>query len=167
MVAWNDFNLSLTNPINVSDRLVQSDGSVPYPANTIVSTDSPHQVDIAYDLARDEYPVAYVKAFSAVPPRTANDICGARLRWDGAVTRSDYPIITWLKNQNAPALATNNTGSYMLVFQTMANDDPEYSDNDIYRQEINATTDDPIDGASMLSSSANDDTNPDVVAGSG
>jgi hypothetical protein len=90
-------------------------GSVLNPASpTIIrDTSQPHQADVAYNPAVDEYLVVWRHMFSAGD----GDIYGRRLRGDGTFTGEAFPVYAPSSDQRFPAVTTNKTDRYLAVWQ--------------------------------------------------
>jgi hypothetical protein len=168
LVIWNAFDTTVSFPPGVPNDVaghrVSASGSVIDPGFPIIITDStsPHQADLVYNVAMDEYFVVWVRMYSTVPPGTSNDIYGARLSWNGSVVSPPgaIAICSLEKHQNAPSVATNDQGRYMVVWEH------EYSatDHDIYAREYDAVGD-PVGSYFTIASWTEDTTAPDIAAG--
>ena len=128
-VAWNSYHneyLVIANGLDtisglandVSGRRVMADGSTPYPGSPIAqsTTDQPHQGDVAYNIAADEYLVVWRHMASAGD----GDIHGARLRGDNSAVINppgDFVINDRTEDQQSPALTTNNQHRYLVLWQ--------------------------------------------------
>jgi len=161
LVVWSalDTEHSLIN--DVSGVRVAPTGIVQSASPITISEDpdhSPHQVDVTYNLATDEYLVVWRRMWTGVD----GDIFGARLRGsDGwLVTPPGIFIIDAnLSDQSHPAVTTNQQGRYFVVWQQL--DSP--GDHDIYGVELD------VDGNRIgsdfpIATTLNDETVPDVAA---
>jgi hypothetical protein len=166
MVIWNALDTSggLPGvPNDVAGYRVSASGVVQNPGSPIIITDSasPHQADLVYNVATDEYFTVWVRVYSTVPPGTSNDIYGARLSWVGSVVSPPgaIAICSLEKHQNAPAVATNEQDRYMVVWEH------EYTvtDHDIYGREYHADGS-PVGSAYTIASWTEDTTAPDIAA---
>jgi hypothetical protein len=168
LVVWNAFDTTVSfppgAPNDVAGYRVSASGVVQNPGSPIIITDStsPHQVDLAYNVAMDEYFVVWVRVYSTVAPGTSNDIYGTRLSWDGNVVSPPgvIAICSQEKHQNAPSVATNGQNRYMVVWEH------EYSatDHDIYGQEYDAVGN-PVGSYFTIASWTEDSTAPAITAG--
>jgi len=167
MVVWNAFDTSGGLPGTPRDitgaRVTNQDGGKVIDTNMLAfpSDGGPHQVDIAYNVARDEYLIVCVIVHTEAS--SGNDIYGRRVAANGSP-------LTWIeiykddfdggrKHQNAPAVATNEQDKYMVVWEH------QYSttDHDIFARKYNA--DGNPDGNSFtISSWTQDDTVPAIAA---
>jgi hypothetical protein len=166
-VVWNAFDTSggLPGvPSDIAGYRVSYDGVVQNPGSPSILTTyaSPHQVDIAYNLATNEYFIAFVVVHTTAT--SGNDIYGLRVNWDGtpvgsliAIYQDDYA--GGRKHQNAPAVATNEQDKYMVVWEH----EYAYDDHDIYAREYNANGT-PVGSSFTIASWTEDDTVPDVAA---
>ena len=119
-VIWNAFDTSggfPGVPNDIAGCRISAGGNI-LDCPIIITTDTtPHQVDIAYNLVRDEYFVVWVRSYPA--SGTGNDIYGALLSWDGAVLTppGEFAIASGATDQNAPAVAADPSGHYMVVWE--------------------------------------------------
>ena len=163
LVVWNAFNTTISFPPGVPNDVagarISNTGSI-LSSSILTTYSGPHQVDITYNVAMNEYFLAFVVIHTQAT--TGNDIYG--LRVNGNTGTSVYPpglihIYDLAKDQNAPAIATNEQDRYMVVWEH------EYSstDHDIYGREYKA--DGTPDGSYFtIASWTQDDTVPDVAA---
>jgi len=165
LVVWNAFDTTISFPPGVPNDIagyrVSASGVVQNPGSPLSLTTyaGPHQVDMVYNVAMDEYFLAFVVIHTQAT--TGNDIYGLRVSWNGTPVNPPglIHIYDLAQNQNAPAVATNEQNRYMVVWEH------EYSstDHDIYGREYNA--DGTPDGSYFtISSWTQDDTVPDVAA---
>lgn len=167
MVVWNAFDTSGGLPGVPRDitgsRVTNQDGGKVIDTDMLAfpSDSGPHQVDITYNVAMNEYLMVCVIVHTEAT--SGNDIYGRRVGWDGTpgawieIYKDDFA--GGRKHQNHPAVATNEQDKYMVVWEH------EYSstDHDIYAREYNA--DGTPDGSYFtISSWTEDDTVPDVAA---
>jgi hypothetical protein len=167
MVVWNAFDTSGGLPGVPRDitgaRVTNQDGGKVIDTDMLAfPTDSgPHQVDIAYNVAMNEYLMVCVIVHTEAT--SGNDIYGRRVGWDGTpgawieIYKDDFA--GGRKHQNHPAVATNEQDRYMVVWEH------EYAldDHDIYGREYNANGT-PAGSYFTISSWTEDDTVPDVAA---
>jgi hypothetical protein len=164
LVVWNAFDTTSSLPgvpNDISGHRISASGAVISPSPLVLTTYSyPHQVDITYNVAMNEYFLAFVVVHTQVT--TGNDIYGLRVNGDtGApvVPPGLIHIYDLEKDQNHPAVATNEQNRYMVVWEyTYAADD-----HDIYGREYNADGT-PVGSAFTISSWTQDDTAPDLAA---
>ena len=163
MVAWNAFDTSggLPGvPVDIAGVAMSATLAwIQYPASLFVIYANPHQMDMVYNIAMDEYFIVYVVVNSALT--TGNDIYGLRVRWDGVPVNPPgmIQIAEIAKDQNAPAVATNGQDRYMVVWE----DAYTASDHDIYGREYDANGN-PIGASFSLASWTEDTTAPDIAA---
>ena len=166
LVVWNAFNTTVSFPPGVPNDIaglrVSASGVVQNPDAPLILTTyaSPHQVDMVYNVAMDEYFLVFVVVHSQAT--TGNDIYGLRVRWDGIPVNPPglIPIVEINLDQNAPAIATNQQDRYMVVWEH------QYSgtDTDIYAREYDAPGN-PLGSYFTLASWTEDTTAPDIAAG--
>ncbi len=170
MVVWNAFDTSGGLPGVPRDitgsRITNQDGG------KVIDTDmlafpgdsGPHQVDIAYNVAMNEYLIVCVIVHTEAT--SGNDIYGRRVGWDGTpgawieIYKDDFA--GGRKHQNHPAVATNEQDKYMVVWDHLYGTSPA-DDHDIYAREYNADGT-PSGSYFTISSWTEDDTLPDVAA---
>jgi hypothetical protein len=93
------------------------DGSTPYAGSAVYQNPlvQPHQADIAYNLATDEYLVVWRQQWAG----DDWDIKGARMNYEGTVV--DPPGVLTVNaagvDQQWPAIASNDQDQYMVVWQ--------------------------------------------------
>jgi len=161
-VVWNAFNTQTGFPPGVPNDIagtrISSTGSV-VGTKILTTYASPHQVDLAYNLAMDEYFLTFVVVHTQAT--TGNDIYGLRVTWDGTpVTPPGLIAIHEGPNdQNHPAVATNSQDRYMVVWEHEFDSD----DHDIYGREYNANGT-PATSWFPISSFVQDDTVPMIAA---
>jgi len=165
MVVWNAFDTTVGfppgTPHDIAGYRVSASGVVQNPGLPLIFTwdSGPHQVDLVYNVAMDEYWLAYVVTHTEVT--TGKDIYGLRVSWNGTPVNppGPIPICEIANDQNAPAVATNEQDRYMVVWEH------EYSttDRDIYGREYNALGN-PVGSYFTLASWTEDTTAPDVAA---
>jgi len=165
LVVWNAFDTTISFPPGVpndiADARISNTGSI-LSSSILTTYSGPHQVDITYNVAMDQYFIAFVVVHTEAT--SGNDIYGLRVGWDGSPVGGLIEIYRdniagQRKHQNHPAVATNEQDKYMVVWEH------EYTstDHDIYGREYNA--DGTPDGSYFtISSWTQDDTVPDVAA---
>ncbi|MGQ9627225.1 MAG: hypothetical protein ACUVV0_10030 [Anaerolineae bacterium] len=118
MVVWNAIDTTTGLASDVAGYRVSASGDVINPGSPIIisASNTPHQVDIAYNLAADEYLAVWRRMRT-----TADwDIRGARLRGDnGAVVTppGEFFINSETVDQRYPAVTTNTQDRYLVVWQ--------------------------------------------------
>jgi len=162
LVVWNAFDTSggLPGvPRDIAGARISENGSIPA-INSLTTYAGPHQVDITYNVAKNEYFLAFVVIHTQAT--TGNDIYG--LRVNGDTGTSVYPpgllhICTTAKDQNTPAVATNGQDRYMVVWEHPYSS----TDRDIYKQELDA--DGNLVGVNwVVTYTSLDETVPDIAA---
>jgi hypothetical protein len=164
-VVWNAFNTETGFPPGVPNDIagarISSSGSV-LDTKILATYSAPHQADLVYNVAMDEYFLTFVVVHSEAT--TGNDIYGLRVKWDGTSLTPPglIKIYDGSKHQNHPAVATNSQDRYMVVWEH------EYAanDHDIYGREYNADGT-PAGSFFSISSWTDDDTVPQVAAPGG
>jgi len=111
---WND----------IAGKLVMSDGSTPYSHFQVYQDPAvqPNQGDITYNPVADEYFVVWMETNSS----TGEDIYGARVAWDGGITRSAYAMAKETSNDSNPVIATNRGDAYFLALRKFVNVSSKY-----------------------------------------
>lgn len=163
MVVWNAFDTTTGfppgNPVDITGYRVSSTGVVTPASTLFTSYANPHQVDIVYNVAMDEYFLVFVVVHTQVT--TGNDIYGLRVTWDGIPVNPPGLIHIYAleEDQTTPAIATNEQDRYMVVW------DHAYSstDHDIYGREYYANGT-PVGSYFSLASWTENTTVPDVAA---
>jgi hypothetical protein len=161
-VVWNAFDTGSGLPTDIAGKKVFVGGAMDASATILTTSTMPHQVDLAYNWSKDEWFIAFVRSYSTVPPATSNDVYGQRISYGGGgalVPGSLIPIATELNHQDAPAVAVDGQGNYIIAFQH------EYSaaDHDIYGQKLDANGN-KLGGNIIISNSPQDERNPAVTA---
>jgi hypothetical protein len=166
-VVWNAFDTTTSFPpgipVDIAGARAPDDWSGIETSNILTAADGPHQVDLTYNVAMDEYFIAFVVVhLEAV---SGNDIYGLRVNGDdgtavpGLIAIYEDPQAGQKKHQNHPAVATNEQDKYMVVWEH----EHAYNDHDIYAREYNADGT-PAGSYFTISSWTQDDTVPDVAA---
>jgi hypothetical protein len=166
LVVWNALNTTIGfppgTPNDIAGLRVSASGVVQNPGAPLILTTyaSPHQVDMVYNVAMDEYFLVFVVVHSQAT--TGNDIYGLRVRWDGIPLNPPglIPIGEINLDQNAPAIATNQQDRYMVVWEHQYGG----TDTDIYAREYDALGN-PLGSSFTLASWTEDTTAPDIAAG--
>ena len=169
MVVWNAFDTTTSFPPGVprditGARVTNENGGKVIDTDMLAfPTDSgPHQVDIAYNVAMNEYLMVCVIVYTEAS--SGNDIYGRRVTWEGnplswiEIYKDDYA--GGRKHQNHPAVATNEQDKYMVVWEH----EYAWNDHDIYAREYNAYDGTPAGSYFTISSWPENDTVPDVAA---
>jgi hypothetical protein len=164
LVVWNAFDTT-TNfppgvPVDIAGARVSGDWNTIYTSNILTSYAGPHHVDLTYNVAMDEYFMAFVVIHTQAT--TGNDIYGLRVYGSTGTPVTPpglIPIYELEENQDRPAVATNSQDRYMVVWQH------EFSltDHDIYGREYNADGT-PAGNHFTIASWTQDDTVPDLAA---
>ena len=149
MVTWDVYSATTDQPLSIAGRPVSGDGA---PGTTVELTwsNSPHYSDVVYNAAKDEFLVVWVRSYS--------DIYGARLKWDGSITRGDFLINDGTVTQQSPAVTTNEQNRYLVVWEHQYDAD----DWDVVGQEldVNGNT---VDQAFWIAGRSDDEVHPDVA----
>ncbi|MCB0131579.1 MAG: hypothetical protein KDD78_12045 [Caldilineaceae bacterium] len=158
LVAWTALDTATMVPTDVAHALLRADGSKRYGA--VVSTDDqPHQVDVTYNVAANEYMLVWRRMWSPGD----GDIMGARISAAGLVVTPPgiFGVNYADEDQSEPSIATNQQQRYIVVWQH-AFPGP-CCDWDIRGQEldINGNT---VGSVLHLAASMDDETSPVVTA---
>jgi hypothetical protein len=157
-VVWSAFDTSTMQPTDVSSMLLDSDGNL-VTGRVLTTSTSPHQVDVAYGWAKDEYFVVFVRGYTQVT--TGNDIYGLRVSHDNAVVSPPgvIEIHSGPKNQNGPSVTADGNGDYIVVWEH------EYlpTDNDIYGRKFDKNGN-PVEGNFIISNWPQDESSPAIAA---
>ena len=132
MVIWDSWSTVTHLAISIGQRMVPGDGSALPNGREIITANTPHQSDIAYNVATDKYLVVWRRMATSV----YGDIYGARLKPDGTLDSAEFPInATSSRYQRHPAVTTNQQDRYMVVWQQTYNAVAPW-DWDIHGQEL-------------------------------
>ena len=164
LVVWNAMDTTgglPGTPSDIAGLRVSAAGVVQNPGSPLILTTyaQPHQVDLVYNVAMNEYFLAFVVVHTQAT--TGNDIYGLRVRWDGVPVNPPglIHIIEEPNDQDAPSVATNEQDRYMVVWEHTYST----TDRDIYGREYYANGD-PVGSYFTISSWTEDTTAPDVAA---
>ena len=160
MVVWAAYKISPFEPVDVSHAILDSAGNKVYGA--IISTAyQPHQPDITYNLAADEYLVVWRRMWGPAD----GDIMAARLGgYSGSVITPPgvFAVSDPVEDQSLPAVTTNEQHRYLVVWQHVF-DPSNCCDWDIRGQELNVQG--GLEGGELsIAASTDDETAPDVAA---
>jgi len=164
-VVWNAFDTTVGFPPGIPSDIagyrISAGGVVQDPGFPLILTTyaSPHEVDMVYNLAMDEYFLAFVVVHTQAT--TGNDIYGLRVSWNGTPVNPPGLIHIWetAKDQNAPAVATNGRDRYMVVWEN----EISAVDHDIYHREYLANGN-PYDVGWAIAALIDDTRAPDIAA---
>jgi len=159
MVIWNALDATTSMPTDVANARLSASGSK-LSGVIITSTEQPHQADITYNVAADEYLVVWRRMWTAAD----GDIRGARLRGDNGtvvVPPGVFSINAVPEDQQLPAVTTNQQHRYMVVWQH-AFPGP-CCDWDIRGQELDVSGS-PVGDVLGIAQTLDDETAPAVVA---
>ena len=161
LVIWNAVDTTTGLPSDISAARVSASGAVlPGAPHFITGGNVPHQADLAYNVAADEYLVAWRR--QGVAPDW--DIWGVRLRGSDVARISppgEIAISAAPEDQRSPAVTTNQQGHYIVVWE-YAYPGP-CCDWDIRGQELNVSGA-PVGGIVIVSQTTDDETNPRIAA---
>ena len=159
LVVWSAFDATTSLPTDVAHAILAADGSKLYGA--IISTaDQPHQADVTYNVAADEYLVVWRRMWTA----SDGDIRAARLGgFSGQVVTPPgvFTVNAATEDQLLPAVTTNQQNRYMVVWQH-AYPGP-CCDWDIRGQELDVSGN-LVGSLFYIASTTDDETSPAVVA---
>lgn len=135
MVVWGANNTTTGQPNDVAHAILDKDGVKVW--GSIISADrTPHQVDVVYNVAKDEYFVVWRRMWTAGD----GDILGARLDGNNGFVVSPPGVIsiaTSATDQKEPRVATNQQHRYVVVWSEVY-DPANCCDWDIRSQELDA-----------------------------
>ncbi|RPI48837.1 MAG: hypothetical protein EHM56_13220, partial [Chloroflexi bacterium] len=160
LVLWNAVDTTTGLPNDVAAARVSAGGTVLSAPHVIADAGTPHQADVAYNPAVDEYLVVWRRLASGADW----DIYAARLRGSDAALLSPqggFTISAPSEDQRSPAVTTNQQGHYMVVWE-YAYPGP-CCDWDIRGQELDVAGA-PVGGIVIVAQTTDDETNPRVVA---
>lgn len=161
LVIWNAVDTTTGLPNDIAAARVSAHGAVLSGApHVITDTGTPHQVDVTYNLAPNEYMAVWRQQGVGLD----FDIWGARLQVSNDTLTSPsgpFAINALPEDQRFPAVTTNQQGTYMVVWEH-AFPGP-CCDWDIRGQElfVNGA---PSGGMVIISQTLDDETNPRVAA---
>jgi hypothetical protein len=159
LVVWSAHETATLTPTDVSNALLAADGTKLF-GTIIVSADQPHQPDVTYNVATDEYLVVWRSMWTPGD----GDIRAARLAGDAATVVNppgELVVSALAEDQMLPAVTTNQQHRYLVVWQH-AYPSPPY-DWDIRGQELDVTGN-LVGNEIDFANSADDETAPQVVA---
>ncbi len=160
LVVWNAVDTTTGLPNDVAGVQVSASGAVLSAPRPIADAGTPHQADVTYNVAADEYLVVWRRHIAAEDW----DIYGARLRGSDAALISPpgaFAVSAPPEDERSPAVTTNQQGHYMVVWE-YAYPGP-CCDWDIRGQELDVSGT-PVGGSVIVSQTTDDETNPRVVA---
>jgi hypothetical protein len=159
-VIWNAIDTTTNLASDVAGVRVSAGGAIlPGGPIIITSTNLPTQADMVYTGTLDGYG-GYLVVWVRVNAGTGFDIFGGFVRGDGTVVRTDFPVFEGQKDQTVPAVAANQQGSYMVVWQHAYGP----GDNDVYGQGLDEELDRLPGGAFPIAAGTANDLWPDVAA---
>jgi hypothetical protein len=159
LVVWSAYDATTLTPTDVAHALLAADGSKLF-GTIISSTDEPHQADVTYNVAADEYLVVWRCMWAPAD----GDIRAARIDGGSAVVVNPPGVFTVsavTEDQLLPAVATNQQHRYLVVWQH-AYPGP-CCDWDIRGREFDVNGN-PVGTELTLAASTDDETAPRVAA---
>ena len=115
LVVWSAFDATTMLPTDVAHALLAANGTVLY-GTIITSTQDPHQPDVTYNIAKDEYLVVWRRMWTPGD----GDILAARISGP-AGTVVDPPgylaVNTAIADQRRPSVTTNEQNRYLVVWE--------------------------------------------------
>jgi hypothetical protein len=158
LVVWSAHDSSSLQPTDVASVLVDADGNL-HTVRVLTTSSYPHQADVAYGWAKDEYFVVFVRAYTQAT--TGNDIYGLRVSHDNAVLSPPgvIEIHSGAKNQQGPRVTADGKGDYMVVWEH------EYqpTDHDIYGRKVDVNGN-PVGGSFLITNWSQDERHPVIAA---
>jgi hypothetical protein len=159
IVVWSAHDATTLTPTDVAHAILAADGSKLFGA-IFSSAQEPHQADVAYNVAADEYLVVWRRMWAPAD----GDIRAARIV-AGPGTVVDPPGVFTIdapeEDQLLPAVTTNQQHRYVVVWQH-AYPGP-CCDWDIRGQELDVNGN-LVGSVFSIASTTDDETSPDVVA---
>lgn len=152
VVVWGVVDAVSGNPLGIGRRCVDATGfcgNVGY----VSSGGMPHQPDIVFNPNAGQYLVAWTRNSGG----TYLDIYGRFMYPDGTFVDPEFPIYIENSAQQKPAVTSNGTGGYLIVFE-----DNRGGDWDVRGCRIN-TFGGSAGNESHIAISTEDETNPDVA----
>ncbi len=159
LVVWSAFDATTFVPTDVAHAILSASGTKLYGA-IIATAEQPHQADVTYNVAADEYLVVWRRMWTA----SDGDIKAARLGgFSGQVVTPPgvFTINAATEDQLLPAVTTNQQDRYMVVWQH-AYPGP-CCDWDIRGQELDVSGN-LVGSLFSIASTTDDETSPAVVA---
>lgn len=159
LVVWSAHETATLTPTDVAHALLAADGTKLF-GTIITSANQPHQADVTYNVAADEYLVVWRRMWTPGD----GDIRAARLSGDSATVVNppgEFTISAPTEDQMLPAVTTNQQHRYLVVWQ-YAFPGP-CCDWDIRGQELDVTGG-LVDDVIYVAGSTDDETAPQVVA---
>ncbi len=115
-VIWVAFDLTAKVTTDIAGVHVSPAG-VPDPAAHLIAVGNyPQEANVVYNVAADGNLIVYRRMSS-----TGGDIYGRFLKWDGSPNGGEFPINYQSVDKQAPAVATNSQGTYLVVWQHALN----------------------------------------------
>jgi hypothetical protein len=162
LVVWNAADATTSLPTDVAHAILSASGTKLYGA-VITSADQPHQADVTYNVAADEYLVVWRRMYGAGD----GDIRAARLGgFSGQVVTPPgvFTVNAASEDQLLPAVATNEQDRYVVVWQH-AYPGP-CCDWDIRGQELDVDGN-LVGSLFVIAATTDDESSPTVVARAG
>ena len=159
LVVWNALDATTGLPTDVAHALLSASG-VKLFGTIISSAEQPHQADVTYNVAADEYLVVWRRMWTA----SDGDIRAARVSGGSGTVVSPpglFTINAETEDQLLPAVTTNQQQRYMVVWQH-AFPGP-CCDWDIRGQELDVNGN-LVGSALRIARTTDDETYPDVAA---
>jgi len=159
MVVWDAVDASTTIPTDVAHAILSPIGVKLYGA-VITTADLPHQTDITYNAAKDEYLVVWRRMQAPAD----GDIMAARLGGFSGQKITPPGVITvsnTAQDQRSPEVATNQHNRYVVVWEH-AFPGP-CCDWDIKSRELD-NNGNLLGSESLIAASTEDETSPAVAA---
>ncbi len=136
MVIANGYDTLTSTPNDISFTRVSAAGATSGGAQVYQDpAHKPHQPALTYNIATDEYLVVWRHYYSA----SDFDIHGALVSWNGLIARSNFVLDSDGTDQGYPAVATNNQGRYLVIWeQNMGNWDIYGKEYDVNGDAVSA-----------------------------
>jgi hypothetical protein len=159
LVVWSAHDATTLTPTDVAHALLAADGSKLF-GTIISSAEEPHQADVTYNVAADEYLVVWRRMWAPAD----GDIRAARIAAGPGVVVDPPGVFTIdapEEDQQLPAVTTNEQHRYLVVWQH-AFPGP-CCDWDIRGQELDVNGN-LVGSVFSIASTTDDETSPAVVA---
>ncbi len=159
LVVWSAYDATTLTPTDIAHAILAANGAKLYGA-IITTAEQPHQADVTYNVAADEYLVVWRRMFTA----SDGDIRAARVGGSSGVVVNPPGIFTVnaaTEDQLLPAVTTNEQHRYVVVWQH-AYPGP-CCDWDIRGQELDVNGN-LVGSPFYIANTSGDETSPDVVA---
>jgi hypothetical protein len=115
IVVWDAFNTITSEPNDISFEILSANGTSRH-VGFVTNTDFPHQADVAFNAAKDEYLVVWRRMQAPAD----GDIMAVRISGGPGTIVNPPGVITvsnTAQDQRRPAVATNQHNRYVVVWE--------------------------------------------------